>query len=328
MSNKIEEVSLSVTPLVGFQVSTIDPHHLRDALLVDCKNIVPVKTQEEASAVLALAGQAKGLSKRVRALGKLAREPYNSAAKSVIQVENEFCDPLDAAAEHAEKIAADYAVAEQKRIDAERAETARLAKIEADKLAELERQRIKAEQEAAAAAEQHRLNLERLERDRIAAEQAAADAKGKAAKAKAQAETERLEREQAEAVRIADVLRGKAQAEAEELRKQQERAELAAEFSQESAAAASEVQIAKPTGGSIRTGWKIEVANLDELYRAFPRCVTLKANLLEIKDTIRDLERAAEKEGVENFTPVIPGVKLTEETKISARSISPGLALK
>ena len=328
MSNKIEEVSLSVTPLVGFQVSTIDPHHLRDALLADSKKITAVSTSEECASAIAVAGQLKGLEKHIENLRVAYKQPYLDACRLIDGTKADFVAPLIPEYKRVERLVADRHAAEQRRIDAELAETARLARIEADKLAALEQQRIKAEQDAAAAAEQHRLNLERLERDRIAAEQATADAKGKAAKAKAQAETERLEREQAEAVRIADVLRGKAQAEAEELRKQQERAELAAEFSQESAAAASEVQIAKPTGGSIRTGWKIEVANLDELYRAFPRCVTLKANLLEIKDTIRDLERAAEKEGVENFTPVIPGVKLTEETKISARSISPGLALK
>lgn len=63
----------------------------------------------------------------------------------------------------------------------------------------------------------------------------------------------------------------------------------------------------KPTGGALRKDWDVEIKDLKALYTAHPQCVSMKANLLAIKDLLKI-----------GITP--PGVLAIPKVSYAARS--------
>ncbi|HEK0622740.1 TPA: signal recognition particle-docking protein FtsY [Proteus mirabilis] len=135
---------------------------------------------------------------------------------------------------------------EQQRLEAERAEQARLAEEEAQRQAQLEAEQARQE---AQRAEEERLAAERAEQARLAEEEAQRQAQLEAEKARQEAqraEAERLAAERAEQVRLAEEeAQRQAQLEAEQARQEAQRAEeerLAAERAEQARLAEEEAQ--------------------------------------------------------------------------------------
>ncbi|MBG6017993.1 signal recognition particle-docking protein FtsY [Proteus mirabilis] len=135
---------------------------------------------------------------------------------------------------------------EQQRLEAERAEQARLAEEEAQRQAQLEAEQARQE---AQRAEAERLAAERAEQARLAEEEAQRQAQLEAEKARQEvqrAEAERLAAEHAEQARLAEEeAQRQAQLEAEKARQEAQRAEeerLAAERAQQARLAEEEAQ--------------------------------------------------------------------------------------
>ena len=135
---------------------------------------------------------------------------------------------------------------EQQRLEAERAEQARLAEEEAQRQAQLEAEQARQE---AQRAEEERLAAERAEQARLAEEEAQRQAQLEAEKARQEAqraEAERLAAERAEQARLAEEeAQRQAQLEAEQARQEAQRAEeerLAAERAEQARLAEEEAQ--------------------------------------------------------------------------------------
>ncbi|HDT3000149.1 TPA: signal recognition particle-docking protein FtsY [Proteus mirabilis] len=135
---------------------------------------------------------------------------------------------------------------EQQRLEAERAEQARLAEEEAQRQAQLEAEQARQE---AQRAEEERLAAERAEQARLAEEEAQRQAQLEAEKARQEAqraEEERLAAERAEQARLAEEeAQRQAQLEAEKARQEAQRAEaerLAAERAEQARLAEEEAQ--------------------------------------------------------------------------------------
>ncbi|UZE66447.1 signal recognition particle-docking protein FtsY [Proteus mirabilis] len=135
---------------------------------------------------------------------------------------------------------------EQQRLEAERAEQARLAKEEAQRQAQLEAEQARQE---AQRAEAERLAAERAEQARLAEEEAQRQAQQEAEQARQEAqraEAERLAAERAEQARLAEEeAQRQAQLEAEQARQEAQRAEaerLAAERAEQARLAEEEAQ--------------------------------------------------------------------------------------
>ncbi|HEK2022291.1 TPA: signal recognition particle-docking protein FtsY [Proteus mirabilis] len=135
---------------------------------------------------------------------------------------------------------------EQQRLEAERAEQARLAKEEAQRQAQLEAEQAR---EEAQRAEAERLAAERAEQARLAEEEAQRQAQLEAEQARQEAqraEAERLAAERAEQARLAEEeAQRQAQQEAEQARQEAQRAEaerLAAERAEQARLAEEEAQ--------------------------------------------------------------------------------------
>ncbi|MGQ5557018.1 signal recognition particle-docking protein FtsY [Proteus mirabilis] len=135
---------------------------------------------------------------------------------------------------------------EQQRLEAERAEQARLAKEEAQRQAQLEAEQARQE---AQRAEAERLAAERAEQARLAEEEAQRQAQLEAEQARQEAqraEAERLAAERAEQARLAEEeAQRQAQQEAEQARQEAQRAEaerLAAERAEQARLAEEEAQ--------------------------------------------------------------------------------------
>ncbi|MFF0980061.1 signal recognition particle-docking protein FtsY [Proteus mirabilis] len=135
---------------------------------------------------------------------------------------------------------------EQQRLEAERAEQARLAKEEAQRQAQLEAEQARQE---AQRAEAEKLAAERAEQTRLAEEEAQRQAQLKAEQARQEAqraEAERLAAERAEQARLAEEeAQRQAQQEAEQARQEAQRAEaerLAAERAEQARLAEEEAQ--------------------------------------------------------------------------------------
>ncbi|MDM3574773.1 signal recognition particle-docking protein FtsY [Proteus mirabilis] len=135
---------------------------------------------------------------------------------------------------------------EQQRLEAERAEQARLAKEEAQRQAQLEAEQVRQE---AQRAEAERLAAERAEQARLAEEEAQRQAQQEAEQARQEAqraEAERLAAERAEQARLAEEeAQRQAQLEAEQARQEAQRAEaerLAAERAEQTRLAEEEAQ--------------------------------------------------------------------------------------
>ncbi|MBG3088112.1 signal recognition particle-docking protein FtsY [Proteus mirabilis] len=135
---------------------------------------------------------------------------------------------------------------EQQRLEAERAEQARLAEEEAQRQAQLEAEQARQE---AQRAEAERLAAERAEQVRLAEEEAQRQAQQEAEQARQEAqraEAERLAAERAEQVRLAEEeAQRQAQLEAEQARQEAQRAEaekLAAERAEQARLAEEEAQ--------------------------------------------------------------------------------------
>jgi hypothetical protein len=112
--------------------------------------------------------------KEVRKVGKELRDPLNTAAKKIIELENRYCAPLEAEQERIERLVADFQAAERKR--AEEAERKRLAEIaEAERIrAEAEAKLKQAEESLSSEADlQEAIRLERQAKEAMKAAQAA-----------------------------------------------------------------------------------------------------------------------------------------------------------
>lgn len=107
-----------------------------------------------------------------------------------------------------------------------------------------------------------------------------------------------------------------AQKAAEELAIQQAELEI-----QAGEAASNEViTAAKAEGASVRKTFDFEVTDIVALYAAFPQCVKMEVKKQAVRDVIEVLQRQGK--------PLdIPGVKLTESTKVAVRSVPASIAL-
>ena len=182
---------------------------------------------------------------------RLAEEQAAAEEAERLAAEQAEAERLAAEQAEAERLAAEQAEAE--RLAAEQAEAERLAaeQAEAERLAaeQAEAERLAAEQaeaerlaaEQAAAEEAARLAAEQAEAERLAAEQAAAEEAARLAAE--QAEAERLAAEQAAAEEAARVAAEQAEAEAAEA--EQAAAEEEARLAQEQAAAEEEARLAQ-----------------------------------------------------------------------------------
>lgn len=159
--------------------------------------------------------------------------------------------------------------------------------------------------------------FQKRERERV-------DAENKLRAAQLQKEQEelaRIERAKFEANQKAWLANTQAEREAAQ-KAQAELAQQQAAFEIESGEAASNevIKATQATGASVRKTFDFVVFDLTALFNSHPECVKLEAKKSAIKNAI-DIQV------LQGKTPSIPGVKISEVTKVAVRSIPTGLML-
>ena len=287
------ETSLIHSPAAVLPVFTLtaEAATLKESALTSAALVGKVENAEEN----ALAVNAQKELKRIQNLfereRKKLKEPLLEAGRQLDRtVGNELIE-IEKEAGRLQNLTSDFQLAEQRRIrEEEELQRRELARIEAEKQAEL--RRIQAE-------------IDRKEREAREAREAA--------EKQAREATNKKQREAA----------AKAQQEAEALRKESEKASaLAAEQSarvEEKAATAiyaesRPIQATRETGQVVKTDWEISVTNPYDLARFHPNAVKIEPLLGEIK---RMLNEGAQ----------VRGITATKVTKASVRVGSPSKAI-
>lgn len=157
------------------------------------------------------------------------------------------------------------------------------------------------------------------------------EAEAKRVEEEKQAQLQRQAEEMREKLRLEEAQRQAAlQAENARTKKQREAAQKAAEELaiqqaeleiQAGETASNEmIETAKAEGAAVRKTFDFEVTDIAALYASYPQCVKMEVKKQAVRDVIEVLQRQGK-------SLEIPGVKLTEITKVAVRSVPASLTL-
>lgn len=311
--------TLSVTQSVPF-LATIPQEavEFKQVKLATAQTILAIATDDQQIDACDVISQLKGIVRDVEATRKELTQPFLDAQRELKARADAFTIEISTEIKRIEGINSTYQ-AEKLRIakEKEEAEKKRIRDVfEAEQklireAAEAQRKLDEAEAARLKAIEDEKLRLKAQEEENARQLEAAKNDE----KLKAQLlENQRIQAELDEAKRIQD--EKNAEANRKQLEEDMLAREIEAEEAREDVSKALEVHQApintKVAGASVKQDYEIEIKSLDDLYKAYPQCVELKARLNSIKDLIRV--------GILD----IPGVVLTPKVSVNVRAGASG----
>ena len=277
---------------------------LRDQALAGASLIGKVEDADENTSAVRAHVELKRIASAFERQRKALKEPLLEAGRQLDRVVAKELLEVNKEIGRIENMTSNFQLAEQRRVrEEEELQRRELARIEAEKQAELLRIAREQEEVARKAREESEAKqrvLDRIAAEQAKAEQAARDAAAKlAAEAKKKIQRESAERARMEAARVAEenrIAREKQQAEqaAEASRAQSESIARAAEETRRvqeaaqnaTAAEAKPITATRAQGQIAKMDWEITVTNPYELAKFHPDCVKIEPLLLPIKQAL------------------------------------------